>query len=497
MMRTADQHRARPRSARPRRLLAVLTAVATTLLVAGGPLPAGADTSFTFHGGGWGSGVGMGQYGACSMAAGGHNASQILTHYYRGTAVTPTADVTDLRVLLRVASAFTLTTGGTTTFAGVGSVPAGSVVTVGRSGNHIVLSGAITGSVANALVVHNGGSPLRISPPGNRFNRGTVVFRLDAGGGLRAIVQGLTSNAYARGLGEMPSSWPAEALKAQAIAARTIAKKQATRPGRWSADHDLSALIDGAYIGYDQEFGAMGARWNAAVDATNGLVLTYNGALTHPVYSSSTGGHTEHSEHVWTAAVPYLRGVPDPHDSGCNNKRHQWTMTFSGTQLGQKLGMGPITNVSVGGGAGVSGRLDKVKLTFTDARGSRQAFTGIQLRSSLGLYSTRFTVAGATSPGGSSPGSGTRATGALIDIRVHDGRNLLVAGKVRDPDGAPRVVVATAHNGRTDLRIVPTKNGYFLDVWPVQPGEHTTCIAVLDHPTDAAYSLGCRKNTVK
>jgi hypothetical protein len=92
---------------------------------------------------------------------------------------------------------------------------------------------------------------------------------------------------------------------------------------------------------------------------------------------------------------------------------------------------------------------------------------------------------------------GTPATGSLTTLQVHDGRNLLVAGTVRDPDGPPTVYVATRHDGRTTARVVPSVNGYFLDVWPVEPGTHVTCVAVLDHPTGASYVLGCRENVVK
>ena len=436
----------------------------------------------------------MGQYGACGMAAAGAGAAQILTHYYRGTAVTRAVEVTDLRVLVGVSGSFTLTSGGTTTLSGIGAFGAGGTVTVRRSGNSIVASGAVSGSVADALVVHSGGAALRVSPPGNRFNRGTLVFRLDAGGGLRAIVQGLSTNAYLRGLGEMSPSWPLEALKAQAIAARTGALKAATRAGRWSSDHDLDARRDGAYIGHDMEFGPSGSRWVAAVDGTAGVVVTHDGALINALYASSTGGHTEHSENVWVSPLPYLRGVPDPHDSGCGNPLHSWQASFTGTQLGQKLGMGPVTAISFGSGAGVSGRVDKVPITFTDSRGARRSLTGAQVKAALGLRSTLFGIDGAAN---NPAAGGTQATGSLTDLRVHDRRNLLVAGAVRDPDGPPKVYVATRHDGRTTARVVQSVNGSFLDVWPVEPGTHVSCVAVLDHPTGASYLLGCRENVVK
>lgn len=474
---------------------ALVLLVAAALGSIGGPLrsTAGADTSFTFTGGGWGHGVGMSQHGACGMASQGHRAAAILTHYYRGTAVTAAAESSDLRVLLKVSSTFTLTAGGPTTFNNTWTVGAGQTVTVTRTGSGIRLGGALAATVGGTVIVTRAGSPLRVSPPGHRFNRGTLAIGLDGGGGLRAVLGALSTNAYLRGLGEMPSSWPTEALKAQAIAGRTIARSRATRAGRWSSDHDLNAAVDGAYIGYEKEFGAAGARWNGAVDASAGQIVTYGGAPISAVYSSSSGGMTANSESVWVSPLPYLRATDDPSDAGCGNPNFRWSSTFSGAQLGQKLGMGGVRSITVGGAVGPSGRFDKASFRFTDSRGAARSFTGAQLRSKLGLRSTKFLVGGATY----APRSTGAPAGSLIDIRAHDRRNLLVAGRASDPDGAPRVFVADAHDGRVTWRVAQSVNGYFLDVWPAANGKHTTCVAVLDTPTGAATQLGCRQTVVK
>ncbi|MGI9579338.1 MAG: SpoIID/LytB domain-containing protein [Microthrixaceae bacterium] len=475
------------------RARALMLALAASLVALFAPAsPAAAQSPWQIDGGGYGHGVGLSQYGACGMAAYGANYSQILSHYYQGAAVSNVTESDDLRVLLRTGSSFTLTTGGTTVINGTWTLPANSTVVATYAGGSVQLSGAISATVG-AVFVDMGGSPLRVSPPGNRFNRGTLVVSA-VGGKLQATVVGLTTNEFLRGLGEMPSSWPAEAMKAQAVAGRTIAQTKATRAGRWDSSYDLNALLDGAYIGYDKEYGTLGSAWTAAVDATNGKALTYGGALILAVYSSSSGGFTEHSENVWYSSLPYLRGGADSGDSGCNNPNFGWTTTLSAASMGQKLGMGPVTAITIGAGAGVSGRLDKVDVSFTDSGGTTRTFTGAQLRSKLGLKSTKFWINGASGSrsGGSGPPSGT-----LTDIRLHDGRNLLVAGTANDPDGAPRVVVATLFDGRIDMWVVDTVNGEYLDVHPVQPGKHTTCTAVMDVPTGQAVLLGCRENVVK
>lgn len=475
------------------RVRSLMLGIVAALLVLFIPAdPAGAESQWQINGGGFGHGVGMSQYGACGMAAGGSSYSQILSHYYEGASVSSVAEANDLRVLLRTSSTFTLVTGGTTVFNGTWTLPANSRVVATNVGGQVRLSGAISATV-NAVFADMGGTPLRVSPPGNRFNRGTLVVTPSASQ-LRATIVGLTTNEFLRGLGEVPSSWPAEALKAQAIAGRTIAQTKATRAGRWDSSYDLNTQLDGVYIGHDKEHGAQGSSWTAAVDATNGKALTDGGALILAVYSSSSGGFTENSEKVWYSTLPYLRGVADPGDSGCNNPNYGWTKTLSGTAMGQKLAMGPVTAITIGSGAGVSGRLDKVDVSFTDSGGTTRTFTGAQLRSKLGLRSTKFWINGAsgTRSGGSGPPRGT-----LTDIRLHDGRNLLVAGTASDPDGAPRVLVATLFDGRIDMWVTKSSNGSYLDVHPVQPGKHTTCVAALDVPTEDAVLLGCRENIVK
>jgi SpoIID/LytB domain protein len=490
---------------RSRRRTAILprvgAALATAALVLGATLgvlweavagpPAAADTTYTFLGEGWGHGVGMSQWGARNMASAGSSATAILGHYYQGTAVTSIAEANDLRVLLGTAGTFSLAAGGSTSIDGVGSFGAGGVVNVSRSGGSIVLSGALNAVAGSMIVVRYEGTPLRVSPPGNRFNRGVLFIALDAGGGLRAIVGGLTMNAYLRGLGEMPSSWPQEALRAQAIAGRSIAMGKAQRANRWAEDHDLKAWLDGAYIGYDKEYGSMGANWTTAVDATNGLVVTYSGAVANTVYSASSGGHTEHSEVVWAGSIPYLRGVPDSADLGGGNPHASWSVVLSGSQLGAALGLGPVTSLSVSGPAGVSGRLDKSTFTAVDANGATRSVNGSQMRSLLGLKSTKFRVSGTTGAPSILP------IGAFDSAFVHDRRTLVAGGRAGDADGPVLVRITDSINGATTTRGAVGINGYFLDAWSGPSGTHSLCVALFDNPTGQEVGLGCRDVVVK
>jgi SpoIID/LytB domain protein len=481
-------------------LAASLLAAATLVVAsfAGGATSAGAEESFTFTGGGWGHGVGLSQYGACGMASGGNNYAQILAHYYTGTQLGGVTEPTNLRVLLAESNTFTLSVPAGSMISNVGTISSNQTVTVQRSGGNVTLTGGVSGTVPLPLTVVQNGA-MTISPPGDRFDRGHLVIRASDGDPtkLRAIIDGLSTRDYLLGLGEMPASWPAEALKTQATAARTVAVVKAASGA--GSDHDLKGYLDGAYIGYEVYAHAgptYWPKWVAAIDDTTGQVVTHGGnPITSAVYSSSSGGRTENSENVWSATVPYLKGIDDPTDSGCNNPRNHWAVSFTSSQLGAKLRIPAVQSINVGGNVAPSGRTDKATITFTDVSGAKHNFTGAQLRWALGLYSTKFTISGATQtppPEPNRPPSGT-----LGLLRAHEGRKILVAGRASDPDGTPRMFVADEANGRTHWHVFNSANGNFMAAFPVEPGKHTTCVAVLNTPSGPATILGCGTTVVK
>lgn len=122
---------------------------------------------------------------------------------------------------------------------------------------------------------------------------------------------------------EMPSSWSMEALKAQAVAARTYTSKTHKHSER---DYDLCDNIHcQAYLGYNNEANST----NQAVNQTRGLKIYYNNELIDATYFSSSGGYTNDSEDVWNNALPYLKGVPDTNETECK----LWTRTFTLSDL--------------------------------------------------------------------------------------------------------------------------------------------------------------------
>lgn len=479
-------------------LIACMTLLAACVAPPGAPAASASGSSFTFTGSGWGHGVGMSQWGARGMAAAGHSHTQILGHYYRGTQVTTRAEASDLRVLIaQQVPTFTLTTGGTTTVSGVGTVGAGARLTMSRSGSSVRITGALNATVNGAVTVgYAGNGDLAVSPPGYSYRYGSLRISPDPAGGLRGVIGGLSMRAYLYGLGEMPSSWPAAALRAQAVAGRTFAQKR--RDLRGGADFDLyGSVLHQAYTGTRHQAPA----WTAAVDATSGQVVTYGGGLIDAVYSSSSGGHTENSEVVWVAPVPYLRGVPDPHDSGGGNPHASWSRTYTGAQLGSWFGIGTVTSVRILGSTGVSGRVDKATVELVGTGGTRQV-GGASFRATVNsrspgaaLMSTRFTV------GGRAPAPAPAPANAMPTGHLHtataEGRTVVIAGSARDPQGVPLVRVVSTMGRERAVRDVRPTDGEFRVSWVGAPGTRNVCVTVHDQPTGGGVSLGCRDVLVK
>lgn len=210
--------------------------------------------------------------------------------------------------------------------------------------------------------------------------------------GNRLEVMELDSYLLGVVLAEMPVEFEEEALKAQAVAARTCAL-QCT----WQKEkHPGSAICTDskccqAYISVEEYVRDGGtqediARIKAAVDDTAGQVLTYDGQLIEATYFSCSGGRTEDALAVWGTEVPYLQSVVSPGEEGAEIFSN--TVTFSAAEFAACLGrnlqgtpsqwLGTVTRTR---GGGVATMLLAGK-----------SYTGTQLRSLLSLNSTAFTM---------------------------------------------------------------------------------------------------------
>ena len=205
---------------------------------------------------------------------------------------------------------------------------------------------------------------------------------------------------YVKGLlpYEMANNWPMEALKAQALCARTYAMRKLGAHG--SSGFDLCTT---EHCQVYRGGGSTNATTNRAVDETRGEYITYNGELCETYYSSSDGGATEDVENVWAYTIPYLRGVVDPYEISVASliPSYNWTVTYTPAALSARLqsrgyNIGTVASVTVdqftkNGNARV--------VTVKDTAGKTLTLQKENIRLALGANSIRLNVGGSTQPG--------------------------------------------------------------------------------------------------
>ncbi|MBC7228922.1 MAG: SpoIID/LytB domain-containing protein [Actinobacteria bacterium] len=369
--------------------------------------------TYTFEGSGWGHGVGMCQYGARGMAAAGYDYRGILTYYYRGTQVQRWECPSSIRVgLLEGQSAVQLAaeSGSFTFFTSDGDVPGGIMTpggtwTVGadEQGRFYILRPDGTrvndsgyGGMYRPLYVRGSGDGdvLRLPQNGNRGVSHLSAYtplELNLYGAshpyaLRAVLISWFET-YLKGIAEVPGSWPREAVKAQAVAARSYAVRSMGKHA--SSNFDICDETHCQYYkGSDQE---KDAGWVQAVEDTAGQVLAYGGQVAQCFYSASCGGHTDNNEDVWRGSpVPYLRGVPCPwcEDPG-NNPFARWTVNYTRREMESRLNSRSSTYVGTLYSMDLSDRTPSGRVryaVFTGSAGTARV-TGEQLRSYFSLRS--------------------------------------------------------------------------------------------------------------
>ena len=390
----------------------ICAAAGLALVAATLPLPAAAhphgpdDDTFTFVGGGWGHGVGMSQYGALGRAEAGLTHEEILAFYYDGAELVTDADLVPDEVDVRIAvhNSTVFEPDGRLTVAMDGSFLDTTVntLTVRRadggwyinSSNIDWCSGFCPGTVLT--VSFNDGEPVMVSNTSNGTMRyGHGQFQLTPAGpgvsdcGNRSgsqyclVIGDLTMQDYLRGLDEMPASWPAAALKAQAIAGRSYATSMINAHSAWAAPFDLyTSTRDQEYRAWDHE--SENTVWPDIVDATEHTVLVYDpgGSESTPevitaFYGSSNGGHTAANEEPHFDAFPYLLAKPDPYDAAPDddgdpqNPTHAWERSYTTEQISKWLAEYPFADLDVGevadiyiSGRGPSGRIDDALVTL-------------------------------------------------------------------------------------------------------------------------------------
>jgi SpoIID/LytB domain protein len=363
------------------RKAAAALAAALLLACALSPQPAAAEPQWTVTGHGFGHGVGMGQYGAYGYALHDMDYRFILGHYYQGTTI-GTAPKTRVRVLLTIAS--TDVTFKQATSACGRTLNATRTYRAHLRGHSVQLlsdHGRALASCGTRLKTKSKG---RVWIRGNGAYRGSLVVAPTSSGGTLNVINALDNDKYVQGViaGEMPSSWPIEALKTQAVAARSYAIAGAVDGNGFDVYDDSRSQV---YNGIDGETDAT----NKAARATKQQVVLYNGGVATTYYSASSGGETENAEFGFGGSpVPYLKAVEDPYDT--TSPLHNWKRTFSQGEMQSRLGRyvkGSLEAIQITK-TGVSPRI--VTANVVGSAGTTKV-TGSQLQSALGLYSTWMT----------------------------------------------------------------------------------------------------------
>ena len=284
---------------------------------------------------------------------------------------------------------------------GVGSATVNSgtsnTVAVVRTGTNTILFEFDRGTTPLGVMPRRtGGATPETLFRGLRYTGGFQYTRRD--GALLTVENVVDIEEYVKGLipYEMNNTWPIEALKAQALCARTYAMASIGR----HAAHGFDLCVEEHCQVYRGR-GSANERTDQAVMETAGMYVTYNGQLTQTFYASSNGGASENIENVWFDALPYLRGVIDPYEADVASRisGYYWRLTYTPAQITERLrsrGFNVATIVSMRVSQYTStGNVRAV--TMTDANGRQWTFSRRgELITALGVYSQRFNIGGAS-----------------------------------------------------------------------------------------------------
>jgi stage II sporulation protein D len=422
--------------------------------------PAGADaaTSLVVKGAGFGHGVGMSQYGAMGFAKHGKGYREILGHYYTRTVLGRLDRDPVVRVLVQ-ANRRSVSFNGAAR-AGSRRLDPGTTYGASAYGSSQVVLRSASGRKLGTY-----DAPLRVTGPdgrpvilsGSGAYRGSFELRPAQFGGLNAI-NAVSLEDYVRGVValESPSSWPAEALKAQSVAARTYAITTSKAGAGWEHYPDTRSQM---YGGVRAETPAT----DRAVAATRGEVVTYGGRPVTTYFFSTSGGRTENVEYGFPGGdpKPWLKSVDDPYDDV--SPKHRWRKTLSmGEATGKLSGLvrGSLREIRVTK-RGVSPRIVSAEIVGT---GGRTTVSGPTLRARFGLDDSwaYFTVAGATARATAHAGGGDPGTGAPARAARRGGG--LVSGFFRPARRRQTVVVqrrTSAGTWRVETRTHAGRGGRY------------------------------------
>ena len=444
--------------------------------------------AFRIDGHGSGHGIGMSQWGARGHALQGSSYAAILQHYYTGISLDQIGNPT-VRVLLAgkksavkltCASSFTARAGTDTA-----TLPAGATATTTYTGGAYRVT---TGSWS-----HDYAGPVTFTPSQGRLavitatdagvtgsHRGKI--RVQAENGSLLMINDLAMEDYLKAVVpvEMPASWPAEALKAQACAARAYAEAARQRSsGRYDLYSDTRSQV---YGGVQRE----DSRTNAAVAATAGIVPSAGGQPIQAFYFSSSGGQTENVELAWqTGPLSYLKSVADPYEADA--PLHTWgPLLFGGAALDDKLGTavrGSLRAICVVE-RGASPRV--VKAAIIGSEGVTYMH-GSALRSALSLSSAWASFRSmSVTPAASEQAVVLRGAPVLLEGRIYpalpDGRAVELRSKLGGT-WSSQSVPTERHEQSLPGGYVASYSSYRITIYPSASGQYRFAYDGVTSPT--------------
>ena len=399
----------RPRPSVRRRVVAAAVALGLAVTLAPAATPsASADSSvaaeagsFTIRGAGFGHGYGMSQYGAYGAARQGKTWRQIMAFYYPGTTISPMRVGTRLRVWitadddgnLRVQPArglqvrdssghrLTLPTGSQYTSWRISRAGAGYRLAYRNTAGTWVTRATNLSTSTWSFAATAGVVKVVLPRAGTRAYRGTVAL-VKRGTGARTVNTVLLED-YVRAVVpvEMPTSWSANAVRAQAVAARSYAVR--LRDHYDYSGYDICDTTScQVYLGMGRE----NRDGDAAVRATAGQIVTYRGKVALTQFASSNGGASAASN------LPYLKARTDPYDGVVVSQA--WTRTVSAASVARQWpSVGTVRRLQVvsrDGSGRWGGRVNSIKII-----GSKSSVTvsGSSFQWRFGMRSTLYTVA--------------------------------------------------------------------------------------------------------
>jgi SpoIID/LytB domain protein len=385
-------------------------------------------TEFAITGAGYGHGVGLSQIGARSRALAGETATAILNYYYKDVVIQPMDDSKILRVnvghLLSTARISTSTPDAILQiFSGdigdaqdqtpLAVVPARSSLNFSILGSTVVPSlvevkkttslprnrvFTVRWSGTRYLPGVEGVVSLSHSSLSTRYRYGQMQFRAVRTPTLGFRIEITNSvrlaDEYLWGISEVPSSWPASALEAQAIASRTYALNKAGIY-RSACDCDLYGEIsDQKFLGYAKEIEkGWGKFWKAAVTNTAGLTLTQNNLPIAAYFGSSTGGLTETALNAWGSERSYTQIVADPgsQDPKINPNFFSWKRAIPQASAALAFALPDVVTLEIVS-RNLSGTVGTIRAT--SSAGVQKTLRGETFRSRTRIPSAYFDLVG-------------------------------------------------------------------------------------------------------